>query len=90
MSEQRILELEALVEQLEEDLYQDISISNELFEENQELKVKVRGLKLIAQELVEALEEATWLLEGYTERYEDNERLIKELIKAKEMLGHEA
>ena len=90
MSEQRILELEALVEQLEEDLYQDISISNELFEENQELKVKVRGLKLIAQELVEALEEATWLLEGYPERYEDNERLIKELIKAKEMLGDEA
>ena len=87
MSEQRILELEALVEQLEEDLCQDISISNELFEENQELTVKVRGLKLIAQELVEALEEATWLLESYTGRYEDTERLAKELVKAKEVLG---
>ena len=44
-------------------------------------------LEALAQELVEVLEEATWLLEGYTGRYEDIERLKKELVKAKEVLG---
>jgi hypothetical protein len=41
----------------------------------------------LAWELIEALGEATWLLEGYTRRYEDIERLTKELVKAKEVLG---
>lgn len=50
---------------------------------------RVRVLEAFARELVEALEEATWLLEGYTGRYEDIERLKKELVKAKEVLGDE-
>lgn len=48
---------------------------------------RANKLEALARELVEALEEATWLLEGYTGRYEDIERLAKELVKAKEVLG---
>jgi hypothetical protein len=43
----------------------------------------------LARELVEALEEAIWLLESYTGRHEDIERLAKELVKAKGVLGDE-
>ena len=50
---------------------------------------RANKLEALAQELVEVLEEATWLLEGYTGRYEDIERLKKELVKAKEVLGDE-
>lgn len=56
---------------------------------NQALAEKERADKAeaLARELVEALEEAVWFLEGYTGRHEDIERLKKELIKAKEVLG---
>ena len=46
-----------------------------------------RGLQKQAEE--KALEEAIWLLESYTGRHEDTERLAKELVKAKEVLGDE-
>jgi len=58
-----------------------------------ELEIAVHALERaieaesLARELVEALEEAIWLLESYTGRYEDIERLAKELVKAKEVLG---
>jgi hypothetical protein len=39
-----------------------------------------------ARELVEALEEAIWLLESYIGRHENIERLVKELVKAKKVL----
>ena len=48
-----------------------------------------KQLEALARELVEAVEEAIWLLESYTGRHEDIERLAKELVKAKEVLGDE-
>lgn len=50
-------------------------------------KERADKAEALARELVEALEEAIWLLEGYTGRHEDIERLKKELVKAKEVLG---
>ena len=59
-------------------------ICDESLQENVKHATEMEDL---AWELIEALGEATWLLEGYTRRYEDIERLTKELVKAKEVLG---